>query len=44
VKNAGGKVTDFSSGENFIFGKEIIATNNRISAEFMKEFTKQFKK
>jgi len=43
VKNAGGKVTDFSSGDNFIFGKEIIATNDRIFGEFMKAFGEQFK-
>jgi myo-inositol-1(or 4)-monophosphatase len=34
VKNAGGKVTDFNSGENYIFGKEIIATNLAIFDEF----------
>jgi myo-inositol-1(or 4)-monophosphatase len=43
VKNAGGKVTDFNSGENYIFGKEIIATNSEITAEFMKVFKEQFK-
>jgi myo-inositol-1(or 4)-monophosphatase len=43
VKNAGGKVTDFNSGENFIFGKEIIATNQAIFGEFIDAFEKQFK-
>jgi myo-inositol-1(or 4)-monophosphatase len=43
VKNAGGKVTDFNSGENFIFGKEIIAANDRIFVEFMNVFMKEFK-
>jgi myo-inositol-1(or 4)-monophosphatase len=27
VKEAGGKVTDFSGGENWLMGKEIVATN-----------------
>ena len=43
VRNAGGKVTDFNSGENYIFGKEIVATNNQIFQEFMKNFTKLFR-
>jgi myo-inositol-1(or 4)-monophosphatase len=30
VKEAGGKVSDFNAGENYIFGKEIIATNSLI--------------
>lgn len=38
VKNAGGKVSDFSGGENFIFGKEIIASNNLIHNEFQNLF------
>ena len=38
VKNAGGKVSDFSGGENFIFGKEIIASNNFIHDEFQNLF------
>ncbi|MEI7491656.1 MAG: inositol monophosphatase family protein [Bacteroidota bacterium] len=42
VKNAGGRVSDFSNGENYIFGKEIIATNNSIHDEFKNQF-KQWK-
>ena len=38
VKNAGGKVTDFRGGENHIFGKQIIATNNLIHTDFLKLF------
>ncbi len=34
VKQAGGMVTDFSRGNNYIFGKEIIATNELIQNEF----------
>jgi myo-inositol-1(or 4)-monophosphatase len=38
VKNAGGIVTDFRGTENYIFGKQIIATNNSIYTEFLKLF------
>ncbi len=38
VKNAGGIVTDFRGTGNYIFGKQIIATNNSIYAEFLKLF------
>lgn len=34
VQQAGGKVTDFSNENNYIFGKELIATNNKIHKEF----------
>ncbi|MFH2096521.1 MAG: inositol monophosphatase family protein [Bacteroidota bacterium] len=37
VKQAGGKVSDFSGGQNFIFGREIIATNMNIFHEFSKK-------
>ncbi len=39
VKNAGGIVTDFRGTENYIFGKQIIATNNSLYAEFFNLFT-----
>lgn len=35
VKEAGGKVTDFSGENNFIFGQEIIATNSLITEKFL---------
>ena len=35
VKQAGGQVSDFSGNKNFIFGKEIIATNNNVYSEFL---------
>jgi myo-inositol-1(or 4)-monophosphatase len=35
VKQAGGKVTDFSGGNNFLFGKEIIASNPAIIDELI---------
>jgi myo-inositol-1(or 4)-monophosphatase len=40
VKNAGGIVTDFKGGDNYIFGKQIIATNQLIHTDFLKLFEK----
>jgi myo-inositol-1(or 4)-monophosphatase len=34
VEEAGGKVTDFKDGRDFIFGRQIIATNGSIHQEF----------
>ncbi|MDM8161949.1 inositol monophosphatase family protein [Labilibaculum sp. K2S] len=34
VSQAGGKVCDFKGGKNFIFGKEIIASNTMVHDEF----------
>lgn len=34
VQQAGGQVCDFSGEKNYIFGKEIIATNSVVSTEF----------
>jgi myo-inositol-1(or 4)-monophosphatase len=42
VKEAGGLVTDFSGGENFLFGKEIIATNKNIFREFLEIVESKF--
>ena len=42
VKNAGGIVTDFTGGTNFIFGKELVATNSFIHPEFMDVLKKSF--
>ncbi len=36
VKEAGGIVTDFNNGNNMLFGKELIATNNNIHKELSK--------
>lgn len=38
VKNAGGRVSDFIGNDNFIFGKQIIATNGSIFDEFLNLF------
>jgi len=43
VKQAGGVVTDFSGNNNFLFGKELIATNNLIYADFLKKVEIYFK-
>jgi myo-inositol-1(or 4)-monophosphatase len=42
VANAGGKVCDFRSGSDFIFGKEIVATNGTLHKEFMTHFDRHF--
>lgn len=34
VQQAGGKVCDFDGGDNYLFGKEIIATNKNTFSEF----------
>lgn len=35
VRQAGGIVSDFSGTENYVFGKEIVATNSNVNNEFM---------
>ncbi len=35
VKEAGGQLADFSGGENFLFGKEMVATNGLVHDEMM---------
>jgi len=35
LQQAGGKVSDFSGGNNYIFGKELVATNSFIFEEFL---------
>lgn len=37
VKEAGGKVTDYQGGETYLFGKEIVATNNIITLSLLSE-------
>ena len=36
LMNAGGKVTDYSGGENFYHGHEVLATNGKLHNEFLK--------
>ena len=42
VKEAGGKVADFSGGEEFVFGAEIVACNNKVYEEFQKVLAANF--
>ncbi len=44
VKQAGGIVTDFKGGNDYIFGREIIAANPHIAAPILKHLQKYFKK
>ena len=42
VQEAGGVVTDFGGGDNFLFGKEIVAVNTPLSSPFLSEIQKRF--
>ncbi|MFC2111347.1 inositol monophosphatase family protein [Bacteroidota bacterium] len=42
IKQAGGKIADFSGKENYIFGKEIIATNEFICNEIIALFADDY--
>lgn len=44
VKEAGGKVSDFSGNDNFLFGKEIIATNSKVFNVFQEKVESFLKK
>jgi myo-inositol-1(or 4)-monophosphatase len=44
VQQAGGTVTDFKGGDNFVFGKELVAGNGFISDEFLKAVQTHFDK
>ncbi len=37
VQEAGGTVTDFSGRDNYLFGREVVASNNSIHQEFLGE-------
>lgn len=43
LQQAGGKVTDFDGKDNFIFGKQLVATNALIHEEFLGNIQKTFK-
>lgn len=36
LQQAGGKITDFNNGSNYIFGKELVATNSKMHNPIMK--------
>jgi myo-inositol-1(or 4)-monophosphatase len=43
IERAGGKVTDFSGGNNYVFGKEIVAANSNIHEVFLKDVARFLK-
>ncbi len=42
VQQAGGEISTFSGDDNYIFGKEIVASNGKIHKEFMKKLNVYF--
>lgn len=42
VQQAGGKVSDFKGGNDFVFGKEIVATNSYVFDEFVEVIKSKF--
>jgi len=42
VKQAGGRVTKFQGEDNFVFGKEIVASNDHVHNEFLKKLNYYF--
>ena len=42
IEEAGGKVSDFSGKNNYLFGKEIIGSNPYIFEQFLKIVQKYF--
>jgi myo-inositol-1(or 4)-monophosphatase len=42
VQQAGGRITDFDSGNKYIFGAEVVASNGRIHEELMQIVSKYF--
>ncbi len=44
VQQAGGKVSDFNNDNNFLFGKEIVASNGKVHQEFVDKLQHYFKK
>jgi myo-inositol-1(or 4)-monophosphatase len=43
VKQAGGMITDFNGSNNYIFGKQIIASNTKTHKEFVKKIDNFFR-
>lgn len=42
IQQAGGQVSDFSGGQNYLFGKTFVATNGLIQLEFLNVLNKYF--
>jgi myo-inositol-1(or 4)-monophosphatase len=43
VKQAGGRVSDFNGGDNYLFGKEIIAANSKVFNGFLNDVARFMK-
>ena len=43
VTQAGGRVTDFSGGDGFLFGREIVAANNNVHSAFLHDVARFMK-
>jgi len=42
VQQAGGKVTDFNGGDDFIFGKSLVSSNGLVHAEMIEVIRQNF--
>ncbi len=42
VKQAGGQITRFNGDGDYVFGKEIVASNSRVHSEFLKKLSQYF--
>lgn len=42
IQEAGGKIADFNGGDNYLFGKEIISTNQKVFEEFLEVVKEKF--
>ena len=42
VKQAGGNISDFNGAGNYLFGREIVADNNRLHSIFLEKVNKHF--
>ena len=42
VKEAGGSVKDFEGGENYMFGREILASNLHVESELLNRIKQSF--
>jgi myo-inositol-1(or 4)-monophosphatase len=43
VQEAGGKLSDFDGGNDYLFGKSIVATNGQLHKDFLGIVKKYFK-
>ncbi|GAO28190.1 inositol-1-monophosphatase [Geofilum rubicundum JCM 15548] len=43
IQEAGGKISDFHGGNNYLYGREIIASNSLVFDEFLTKVSKFLK-